>query len=65
MHFLNLAELANLDQNEPFSKLKTMISRKYSYQKLTQLAEENNVLDSAVSTICGFLWRDTFVSQLS
>jgi hypothetical protein len=41
--------------------MKTMICRKYSFQKLTQLSHGNNVLDSAASTIGGFLWRDKFV----
>jgi hypothetical protein len=41
--------------------LKTMISRKYSFQKLTQFSKGNNVPDAAASNIDGFLWRDICV----
>jgi hypothetical protein len=63
MCFLNLAEKSFLEQNERFSTLKTMICRKYSFQKLTQFSQANNVLGAAASNIVGFLWRDTCVSS--
>jgi hypothetical protein len=39
---------------EPFSTLKNMIFRKYSFQKLTQFPQKNNELDAVVSNIGGF-----------
>jgi hypothetical protein len=63
MFFFNLSEKACLEQNETFSTLKTMICRKYSFEKLTQFSQGNNVLDAAASHIHGFLWRDTCVSS--
>jgi hypothetical protein len=52
-----------VDQNEPFSTLKTLSCRKHSFQKLTQLSQRHNELDAAASNIGGFLWRDTRVSS--
>jgi hypothetical protein len=40
MCFFNSAEQDYLEQNEPFFTLKTMISRKYSFQTLTQFYTE-------------------------
>jgi hypothetical protein len=54
MCFLNLAEGAYLEQNEPFP-LKTMNRRKYSFLKLTQFSQVNNVLHAAASKIDGFI----------
>jgi hypothetical protein len=64
--FLNLHEGAYLEQNEPFSTLETMICRKCSFQKLTQVSQSNNVPDAAASNIDGFLWRGSciFLTQL-
>jgi hypothetical protein len=47
---------------ELFSTLKTEICWKYSFQKLTQFSQGNNVLDAAASNIDVILWRDTCVS---
>jgi hypothetical protein len=43
--------------------MKTMIWRKYSFQKLTQFTQGNNVLDAAASNTDGFVLRDTYVSS--
>jgi hypothetical protein len=37
---------ACLEQREPISTLKNLNSRKYSFQKLTQFSQGNNVLDA-------------------
>jgi hypothetical protein len=47
-----------LEENEPLSTLKTLISSKYSFQKLTQFSQGNNVLDAPASNIDSFLCRD-------
>jgi hypothetical protein len=54
-----------LEQKEPFSTLKRMIGRKYSFQKLTQFLQGNNVVDAAGSNIDSFLGRGVCVLQLS
>jgi hypothetical protein len=59
--FFNLAEEAYLEQNEAFSTLETMICRKYSFQKLTQFSQGNNVLDAAAFSVEGFLWKGTCI----
>jgi hypothetical protein len=53
--FFNLAEEAYLEKNELFSTLKTTICRKYSFQKLPQMSQGNNVLDAPASYTDGFL----------
>jgi hypothetical protein len=40
-----------------------MISSKYSFQKLTQLSQGNNVLDAHASNTDGFILRDICVSS--
>jgi hypothetical protein len=40
-----------------------MICWKYSYQKVTQSSQVNNVLDAPVYNIFGFLLRDSYVSS--
>jgi hypothetical protein len=57
MCFFNLDEMAYLEQNEPFSTLKTMRSRKYCFQKVALFLQRNNVLDAAASNIDFFLER--------
>jgi hypothetical protein len=47
-----------LEINEPFSTLKILTCRKYSFQKLSKFSEVNNVIDSAASYTHGFLLRD-------
>jgi hypothetical protein len=47
-----------LEQNEPFSTLKTVICWKYSFQKQTQFSQEDNPLDAATSHTNGLLSRD-------
>jgi hypothetical protein len=63
MFFSTLAEKAYLEQTEPISNVKQLSGRKYSFQKLNQLSQGNNMLDGAVSNIDGVLWRDIFVSS--
>jgi hypothetical protein len=43
--------------------MKTMICLKYSFQKLAQFSQENNVLDATPSNIDGFPWRGVCVSS--
>jgi hypothetical protein len=62
--FLQLAGWAYLEQTEHFSTLETLICRKYTFQKLTQFLQGNNVLDAPACDTSGFLSRDTFL-QLS
>jgi hypothetical protein len=59
----NSAEQDYLEQNEPFTTVKTLSSRKYSYQQLTEFSQENNVLDALASKTDVFLSRDTCVSS--
>jgi hypothetical protein len=57
--FLNSSEKAYLEKNEPFPTLKGLICRKYFFQKLSQLSNSRNVLDTAASNIGGFHCRVT------
>jgi hypothetical protein len=52
-----------LEQNEPFSTLKILICRKYSFEQQNQFSLGFNVLDAEPSNIHGFLWRDRNVSS--
>ena len=61
--FFNLAEQAHLEYILPFSALKILISKKYSFQKLTQFSKGNNVLDAGASKMQLFHWRDTCVTS--
>jgi hypothetical protein len=54
-----LAEKAYLQQNEPFSTLKTMVCMMHTFQKLAQFSQGKKMLHPAASNIDGFLWRDT------
>jgi hypothetical protein len=45
----------------PFSSLKILICRKYSYQKLTQFSQGYNVIDATACNTHGFLSRDICV----
>jgi hypothetical protein len=55
MCFLKSAELASLEESEPISTLIQVSCRRWSFQKLTQLSQGNNVLDSPASNTEGFL----------
>jgi hypothetical protein len=60
MCFFILSEYAYLEINDPYSTLKTMISRKYSFEKkITQFPLGNNGVDAADTDTDSFLWRDT------
>jgi hypothetical protein len=61
--FLQHYRIGLFAKTELFSILKSMISRKYFFQKLHHFSQGNNVLDAANSNIDGFHWRDTCVSS--
>jgi hypothetical protein len=61
MCFFKYAEEAYLKQNESFSTLKSLIYRKYFFQKLTDISQGNNVLDAPASMTDAFHWRATCV----
>jgi hypothetical protein len=63
MYVFNLAGYLYLEQNEPFSTLKTLIGSMYFFQKLPQFSQGKNVLDVEAYNTDGFLWRVTFVSS--
>jgi hypothetical protein len=52
-HHLNREGL--LEKTEPISTLKQLSYRKYPFQKLNQLSQGDNMQDTAVSNIDGFL----------
>jgi hypothetical protein len=62
MCFIKYAEEVFLEENEPFSKCKSLIYRKYSIQKFTDISQDNNLLDAPASMTDAFLWRATCVS---
>jgi hypothetical protein len=43
--------------------VKHVSCRKYSFEKLTEFPQGNNVLYAVASNIDGYLWRDTCVSS--
>jgi hypothetical protein len=53
---LNSHEEPEFGVKEPFSTLKILMCRKYSFQKRTKFSQGENVLSTAGSTIDGFLW---------
>jgi hypothetical protein len=59
--FLQLSLIHIFGKNEPFSTLKIMIFRKYTFQKLTQFSLRNNALDVPASNTDIVLSRDTSV----
>jgi hypothetical protein len=59
----NLAEEDNLEPIEPISTLKAIISSMYSFQKLNQFSQINNVLDGTDTHRDGFLWRGKCISS--
>jgi hypothetical protein len=50
MCLFNSAEYVNLEQTEHLYTLKTRIHRNYSFEKLTQFAQGNNMLDARALT---------------
>jgi hypothetical protein len=52
-----------MDQRKPTSTSKNQSCRKYSFKKLSQFPQGNNVLDAEAYNIYGFLWRVTYVSS--
>jgi 23S rRNA U2552 (ribose-2'-O)-methylase RlmE/FtsJ len=64
MCFFNLTEEAYLEQNESFYTLITMICRKYSFQKVTQFSQVNNVLSDTAPNTHGIISRDICVSLI-
>jgi hypothetical protein len=61
--FLQLTEMAYMEQNEPFSTLNILFCRKYFFQNLTIFTKVNNMVDASASNSNGFLSRDTCVSS--
>jgi hypothetical protein len=53
--FFNSVEYAYLEQNESVSTRKQLSLSKYSFQKLTQFSQGNNVLDAPTSHTHDFL----------
>jgi hypothetical protein len=59
----------SMNLNRPFETkraslhLENRVCRKYSFQKLTQVSQANNVLDTPASNTDVFIWRDTRVSS--
>jgi hypothetical protein len=63
MCFFKSAEEAYLEQREPISTMKNLLGMKYSFQKLTEFLQGNNVLHAAASNIDGFVWCDICFSS--
>jgi hypothetical protein len=64
--FLQLTWIGHFGINWSFSTLETVICRKYSFQKLLQFSQGNNVLDAHDSSKDGFLFSTLHVfHQLS
>jgi hypothetical protein len=59
----NSSEKAYWEQTQPITTLETMVCRKYSFQRVSEFSQGNNLLEAAASNMDGFLWRDTFVSS--
>jgi hypothetical protein len=64
MRFFKLAEYAYFKQTEQTITLKNLSCWKYSFQKLTQFSQGNNLLDATRSNTGGFLLKYIF-PQLS
>jgi hypothetical protein len=54
MSFFNLPQKAYLEQTEGITTLKHVSYRKYSFQKLTQSSQGNNLLHAHTSNTDGF-----------
>jgi hypothetical protein len=61
MSFINLTEYAHLEQKVPFSTLKTMISRKDSFQTLTKFSAGHHVLNAEDYNIVSFVEMHVFL----
>jgi hypothetical protein len=62
--FLQLTEMAYMEQKEPLSTLKILFCRKYFFQNLTISTQVNNMVDASASNSNGFLSRATCVSSM-
>jgi hypothetical protein len=62
---MKYADEAYLKSNEPFSTLTFLIYRRYSFQKISDLSQGNNVLDSPASITDAFLEKLRVFLQLS
>jgi hypothetical protein len=62
MFFFNLAD-GTIWNKQSISPLWKLIPREYTFQKLTQFLQGNNVLDAPASDKSGFLSGDTCVSS--
>jgi hypothetical protein len=63
MTFLTIAESAHLEHQEPYSNVKTVICSKYSFLKLTQFSQVNNVLEALDSATDACPRRNIYVSS--
>jgi hypothetical protein len=61
--FLHLRWIGLCERKWAFLHPETVISRKYSFQKLTEFSQGNNVVNVAASTMHGFIWKDRCVSS--
>jgi hypothetical protein len=59
----NSAKQAYLEQRDPISTLKYWSWRKYSFQKVSQFSQVNNLLHAPASTTHGFLSGDIWASS--
>jgi hypothetical protein len=57
------AKGSSYHEQEPVSTLKNLSCRKYSFQKLSQFLQGNNVLHDPASNTDDFLSKDTCVSS--
>jgi hypothetical protein len=63
MCFFKYFEAAYMEPYKPFSTFKSLIYRKYPFEKLTEVSQGKNVLDATASMTNAFLWRGTCVSS--
>jgi hypothetical protein len=56
--FFQLSRIGLFGTKKPISNLKNLSCRKYSFQKLSQLSQGNDVLNATHSNIDAFLWSD-------
>jgi hypothetical protein len=61
--FLQLSSICLFGKKRAHIHLEKPTFRRYSFQKLTQFSQGNNVLDVLASTIHVFLWINTCVSS--
>jgi hypothetical protein len=63
MCFFNSIEESYFEKGEDISPLKNLIGGQYSFLKVTQFSQGNNLLTAPASYLYGFLSRDICVSS--